>query len=199
MLRSTQVHGAVVLRAVALSLVITMVTAAGHAMHDHPPSWSLILATSCLVAIACIPAGLSRLTWRRAIGTMVVGQVVLHAWFAWFSMPAADSGVMTLVQHHGPSTTLLAARDFSGLMLTPGMALAHFAAALLLAALLVRADWLLGVASAVLAGVLRHLPRAYVLIPVSTPAPPDKQPTQTYSQVLLAHDVVRRGPPAYCA
>jgi hypothetical protein len=186
------------LRALALSTVITMVTAAAHATHEHPPSWMLLVPTAVILAGLCLPVSARRLSWARAMGTMVVGQFVLHAWFAWFALPAVGSGVPTHALHHGPSASVLVARDFSGLIPSPGMVLAHLVAAGVLATLLVHADWLLSAAAAILGGTLR--PRAVACRPVVSVAPTSlfDRPAAPRSPVVLIHNLVRRGPPAYC-
>ncbi len=198
MLGRPHVHGAMVLRALALSLVITLVTAAAHATHDHAPSWTLLLATALAVAVACLPMSRRRLGMARTAGAMVIGQFILHAWFAWFALPVTGEGATTLALHHGPPSASLASRDFSGLIPEPGMVLAHLAAAGLLALLLVHADWLLSAAAAILGGTLpTHVP---VCAPpaASAPAPLFGRPAAPRTPRVLTHDLVRRGPPAYC-
>ena len=199
MLSGPPVHGAVVLRAVALSFVVTFIAAAAHATHDHPPSWLLMLVTAGMMAAACLPACRTRLNWTRALVAMGVGQFVLHAWFAWFSLPAAGEGVPTLAMHHGPAASMLASRDFSGLIPSPGMALAHLAAAGLLALLLVHADWLLSAAAAIFRGALRPRTVACTSFVCASSVPLFDSPTVPSTLAGLAHDLVRRGPPAYCA
>lgn len=198
MLSGPPVHGAVVLRALALSLVITLVTAAAHATHDHAPSWTLLLVTAGIVAVACLPASRRRLGWARAAGAMVIGQFALHAWFAWFALPVTGEGATTLALHHGPPAASLASRDFSGVIPSPGMALAHLAAAGLLALMLMHADWLLSAAAAILGGTL--LTPASLCAPPATgaPAPVFGRPAAPRTPQVLTHDLVRRGPPAYC-
>ena len=186
------------LRALALSAVITMVTAAAHATHEHPPSWMLLVPTAVVLAGLCLPVSARRLSWARALGAMVVGQFALHAWFAWFALPAVGSGVPTHALHHGPSASVLVARDFSGLIPAPGMVLAHLVAAGVLAALLVHADWLLSGAAAILGGTLRS--PAVACRPVVSGAAPSlfDRPAAPRIPVVLIHNLVRRGPPAYC-
>ena len=191
-------QGPMALRALALSAVITMVTAAAHATHEHPPSWMLLVPTAVVLAGLCLPVSARRLSWARALGAMVVGQFALHAWFAWFALPAVGSGVPTHALHHGPSASVLVARDFSGLIPSPGMVLAHLVAAGVLAALLVHADWLLSGAAAILGGTLR--PAAVACSPVVSIAPTSlfDRPAAPRIPVVLIHNLVRRGPPAYC-
>lgn len=191
-------QGPMALRALALSAVITMVTAAAHATHEHPPSWMLLVPTAVVLAGLCLPVSARRLSWARALGAMVVGQFALHAWLAWFALPAVGSGVPTHALHHGPSASVLVARDFSGLIPAPGMVLAHLVAAGVLAALLVHADWLLSAAAAILGGTLR--PRAVACRPVVSVAPTllFDRPAAPRIPVVLVHNLVRRGPPAYC-
>lgn len=191
-------QGGMTLRALALSTVITMVTAAAHATHGHSPSWMLLVPTAVILAGVCLPVSARRLSWARAMGTMVVGQFALHAWFAWFSLPTVGSGVPTHALHHGPSASVLVARDFSGLIPSPGMALAHLLAAGALAALLVHADWLLSAAAAILGGTLRS-PAVACSTVVSGAAPSlFDRPAAPRIPVVLVHNLVRRGPPAYC-
>ena len=191
-------QGPMALRALALSAVITMVTAAAHATHEHPPSWMLLVPTAVVLAGLCLPVSARRLSWARALGAMVVGQFALHAWFAWFALPAVGSGVPTHALHHGPSASVLVARDFSGLIPSPGMVLAHLVAAGVLAALLVHADWLLSGAAAILGGTLRS--PAVACRPVVSGAAPSlfDRPAAPRIPVVLIHNLVRRGPPAYC-
>jgi hypothetical protein len=191
-------QGPMTLRALALSTVITMVTAAAHATHEHPPSWMLLVPTAVVVAGLCLPVSARRLSWARALGAMVVGQFALHAWLAWFSLPAVGSGVPTHALHHGPSASVLVSRDFSGLIPAPGMVLAHLVAAGVLAALLVHADWLLSGAAAILGGTLRS--PAVACRPVVSGAAPSlfDRPAAPRIPVVLVHNLVRRGPPAYC-
>ena len=191
-------QGPMALRALALSAVITMVTAAAHATHEHPPSWMLLVPTAVILAGLCLPVSARRLSWARALGAMVVGQFALHAWLAWFALPAVGSGVPTHALHHGPSASVLVARDFSGLIPSPGMVLAHLVAAGVLAALLVHADWLLSAAAAILGGTLR--PPAVACRPVVSVAPTSlfDRPAAPRIPVVLIHNLVRRGPPAYC-
>ena len=191
-------QGPMALRALALSAVITMVTAAAHATHEHPPSWMLLVPTAVVLAGLCLPVSARRLSWARALGAMVVGQFALHAWLAWFALPAVGSGVPTHALHHGPSASVLVARDFSGLIPSPGMVLAHLVAAGVLAALLVHADWLLSGAAAILGGTLR--PAAVACSPVVSVAPTSlfDRPAAPRIPVVLIHNLVRRGPPAYC-
>ena len=191
-------QGPMALRALALSAVITMVTAAAHATHEHPPSWMLLVPTAVVLAGLCLPVSARRLSWARALGAMVVGQFALHAWLAWFALPAVGSGVPTHALHHGPSASVLVARDFSGLIPSPGMVLAHLVAAGVLAALLVHADWLLSGAAAILGGTLR--PAAVACSPVVSIAPTSlfDRPAAPRIPVVLIHNLVRRGPPAYC-
>lgn len=198
MLGGVPSQGGMALRALALSTVITMVTAAAHATHEHPPSWMLLVPTAVILAGLCLPVSSRRLSWARAMGTMVVGQFALHAWFAWFALPAVGSGVPTHTLHHGPSASVLAARDFSGLIPSPGMVLAHLVAAGVLAVLLVHADWLLSAAAAILGGTLR--PPAVAFRPVVSVAPTSlfDRPAAPRIPVVLIHNLVRRGPPAYC-
>jgi hypothetical protein len=186
------------LRALALSTVITMVTAAAHATHEHPPSWMLLVPTAVVLAGLCLPVSARRLSWARALGAMVVGQFALHAWLAWFALPAVGPGVPTHALHHGPSASVLVARDFSGLIPAPGMVLAHLVAAGVLAALLVHADWLLSGAAAILGGTLRS--PAVACRPVVSGAAPSlfDRPATPRIPVVLVHNLVRRGPPAYC-
>lgn len=186
------------LRACVLSMTITMVTAAAHASHGHAPSWVLLAITAAILVGACLPASRARLTWARALAALVVGQFALHAWFAWFSLPAADNGVRTLAPHHGPPAASLVARDFSGLIPSPGMALAHLTAAGVLAVLLVRADWLLSAAVVIFGGSLRTQPAPFSVAIEGTSPRIDDSPQAAPSLVWLAHAVVRRGPPAYC-
>ena len=191
-------QGPMALRALALSAVITMVTAAAHATHEHPPSWMLLVPTAVVLAGLCLPVSARRLSWARALGAMVVGQFALHAWLAWFALPAVGSGVPTHALHHGPSASVLVARDFSGLIPSPGMVLAHLVAAGVLAALLVHADWLLSGAAAILGGTLRS--PAVACRPVVSGAAPSlfDRPAAPRIPVVLIHNLVRRGPPAYC-
>ena len=191
-------QGPMALRALALSAVITMVTAAAHATHEHPPSWMLLVPTAVVLAGLCLPVSARRLSWARALGAMVVGQFALHAWLAWFALPAVGSGVPTHALHHGPSASVLVARDFSGLIPAPGMVLAHLVAAGVLAALLVHADWLLSGAAGILGGTLR--PAAVAYRPVVSVAPTSlfDRPAAPRIPVVLIHNLVRRGPPAYC-
>lgn len=198
MLGGVPSQGGMALRALALSTVITMVTAAAHATHDHSPSWMLLVPTAVVLAGLCLPVSARRLSWARAMGTMVVGQFALHAWFAWFALPAVGSGVPTHALHHGPSASVLVSRDFSGLIPSPGMVLAHLVAAGVLAALLVHADWLLSAAAAILGGTLR--PPAVACRPVASAAPTSlfDRPAAPRIPVVLIHNLVRRGPPAYC-
>ena len=191
-------QGPMALRALALSAVITMVTAAAHATHEHPPSWMLLVPTAVVLAGLCLPVSARRLSWARALGAMVVGQFALHAWLAWFALPAVGSGVPTHALHHGPSASVLVARDFSGLIPAPGMVLAHLVAAGVLAALLVHADWLLSGAAAILGGTLRS--PAVACRPVVSGAAPSlfDRPATPRIPVVLVHNLVRRGPPAYC-
>ena len=191
-------QGPMTLRALALSTVITMVTAAAHATHEHPPSWMLLVPTAVVLAGLCLPVSARRLSWARALGAMVVGQFALHAWLAWFALPAVGSGVPTHALHHGPSASVLVARDFSGLIPAPGMVLAHLVAAGVLAALLVHADWLLSGAAAILGGTLRRA--AVACRPVVSGAAPSlfDRPAAPRVPVVLVHNLVRRGPPAYC-
>lgn len=198
MLSGPPAHGAMALRAFALSVTITLVTAAAHATHGHAPSWMLLAVTAAILVGACLPASRARLTWARALGALVVGQFALHAWFAWFSLPAADDGVRTLALHHGPAASSLVARDFSGVIPSPGMALAHLAAAGVLAALLVHADWLLSAAVAIFGGSLRAQPAPFSVAFEGTSPRIDDSPQAAPSIGRLAHAVVRRGPPAYC-
>ena len=187
------------LRSFALSLVVTFIAAAAHATHDHPPSWLLMLVTALMVAAACLPACRVRLTWFRALAAMAVGQLALHAWFAWFALPATGEGAQTLAMHHGPAASTLASRDFSGLIPSPGMALAHLAAAGLLAVLLVQADWLLSAAVAIFRGSRRPRTVACPLFVCASPVPLFDSPAVPPTLAGLTHDLVRRGPPAYCA
>ena len=191
-------QGPMALRALALSAVITMVTAAAHATHEHPPSWMLLVPTAVVLAGLCLPVSARRLSWARALGAMVVGQFALHAWLAWFALPAVGSGVPTHALHHGPSASVLVARDFSGLIPALGMVLAHLVAAGVLAALLVHADWLLSGAAGILGGTLR--PAAVAYRPVVSVAPTSlfDRPAAPRIPVVLVHNLVRRGPPAYC-
>ena len=191
-------QGPMTLRALALSTVITMVTAAAHATHEHPPSWMLLVPTAVILAGLCLPVSARRLSWARALGAMVVGQFALHAWLAWFALPAVGSGVPTHALHHGPSASVLVARDFGGLIPSPGMVLAHLLAAGVLAALLVHADWLLSGAAAILGGTLRRA--AVACSPVVSGAAPSlfDRPAAPRIPVVLVHNLVRRGPPAYC-
>lgn len=198
MLTGPKVHGAMVLRALALSLVITLVTAAAHATHGHVPSWTLLLVTAGIVAVACLPSSRRRLGLIRASAVMVIGQFALHAWFAWFALPVTGEGATTLALHHGPAAASLASRDFSGLIPSPGMTLAHLAAAGLLALLLVHADWLLSAATAILGGTLPSHVRVCALPTAGAPAPLFRRPAPSGSPRILTHDLVRRGPPAYC-
>ena len=199
MLSGPPVHGAMALRSFALSLVVTFIAAAAHATHDHPPSWVLLAVTAGMMAGACLPACRTRLSWTRALVAMAVGQFVLHAWFAWFALPATGEGVQTLAMHHGPAASTLASRDFSGLIPSPGMALAHLVAAGLLAVLLVHADWLLSAAVAIFRGTRR--PRTVACTPFvcASPVPLFDSPAVPPTLAGLTHDLVRRGPPAYCA
>lgn len=199
MLSGPPVHGAMALRALALSLGITLMAAAAHATHDHPPSWVLMLVTAAAVAAACLPACRARLTWPRALAAMVVGQFALHAWFAWFALPATGGAAPTLASHHGPAASTLAARDFSGLIPSPGMALAHLAAAGLLALLLIHADWLLSAAVAIFGGALRPRTVACTSFVCASPVLLFDSPAVPPTLAGLTHDLVRRGPPAYCA
>lgn len=198
MLSGPKSRGGLVLRAVALGSTVTLVTAAAHATHDHAPSWTLVAITAALLTAACVPVCGERLTWARALGALVLGQFAIHAWFAWFSLPAADDGVRTLASHHGPAGAVLVSRDFSGLIPSPGMALAHLAAAGALAVLLVHADWLLQAAVAIFRGGL-----------LTPPEPVSPAVDRTATRIVdgrhsspaierLTYIVVRRGPPAYC-
>ena len=198
MLSRPHVHGAMVLRALALSLVITLVAAAAHATHDHAPSWTLLLVTAVAVAAACLPASRRRLGLARTASAMVIGQFALHAWFAWFALPVTGETATTLALHHGPSTASLASRDFSGLIPSPGMALAHLAAAGLLALMLVRVDWLLSAAAAILGGTLPSEVPVCAPPAAGAPAPLFGRPVAPRNPRVLTHDLVRRGPPAYC-
>lgn len=198
MLSGHPVHGAMALRAFALSLVVTLVAAAAHATHDHPPSWVLLLVTAMMVAAACLPACRTRLSWTRALVAMAVGQFVLHAWFAWFSLPASGEGAPTLAMHHGPAASTLASRDFSGMLPSPGMALAHLAAAGILALLLVHADWLLSAAAAILGGTLGLRAVVCASFVCTTPSAIFDSPGAPRTLAGLTHQLVRRGPPAYC-
>jgi hypothetical protein len=187
-----------VLRAFALSLVITSVTSAAHATHGHAPSWMLTVATFGLLAVACLAAGRARLDLRRAVVVMVAGQFALHAWFAWFSMPVVGNGAETLALHHGPAPALLAARDFSGLVPSPGMALAHVAAGCLAALALVHLDWLLSAACAVLWAVLGSVRVPSIHAGAASRTAVTVKADEAAFLRVLAHQLVRRGPPAYC-
>ena len=199
MLSAPPVHGAMALRAFGLSLIVTLLAAAAHATHDHPPSWVLMLVTAVVVAVACLPACRMQFNWIRALVAMAAGQFALHAWFAWFALPATGESAPTMALHHGPAASTLASRDFSGLIPSPGMALAHLAAAGLLALLLVRADWLLSAAAAIIGGTFRA--RAVACSPYAYPAPAPlfDRPAAPRTLAGLTHDLVRRGPPVYCA
>jgi hypothetical protein len=198
MLGGPRVDGAMVLRATVLSLVITVITAAAHATHGQAPSWTLTFATAGLLTAACLVVSRARLGWRRAVTTMVVGQFALHAWFAWFSMPMVGAGTETLGLHHGPASALLVSRDFSGLVPSPGMALAHLAAGGVAALVLVHMDWLLSAAFSVLRAVLgpTHVPSVFATAALRTPVVGRVKDAESLE--VLAHLLVRRGPPAYC-
>ncbi len=193
-----RINGAMALRALALSLVITLVTSAAHATHGHAPSLTLLVITAGLLAIACLAAGRARLGWRRAFVTMVVGQFALHTWFAWFSMPMVGEGAHTMALHHGPDSALLVSRDFSGLVPTPGMALAHVAAGGLAALVLVHLDWLLSAATAVLWAVLGSARMPSIHAGATSRTAVAVRADDVGSLRVLAHQLVRRGPPAYC-
>jgi len=192
------VRGAAVVRAVALSLVITLVTAAAHATHGHPPSWPLAAVTVVILAAAALGVCRTRLGWTRAIAAMVIGQFALHAWFAWFSLPTAGDGVSTLALHHGPAASTLVARDFSALVPSPGMAAAHIVSAGLLALLLVNADWLLSAAVAILGGTIRTYAVPASPFPHRVATPLFDRPEAPSVPLGLSDVLVRRGPPAYC-
>ena len=199
MLSGPPVHGAMALRTSGLGLVVTLIAAAAHATHGHPPSWVLLLVTAMMVAVACLPACRTRLSWTRALVTMAVGQFVLHAWFAWFALPTSGEGAPTLAMHHGPAASTLVSRDFSGMLPSPGMALAHLAAAGLLALLLVNADWLLSAAAAIFGGTLGSRTVVCATFVCTTPLAIFDSPGAPRALAGLTHELVRRGPPAYCA
>lgn len=185
-------------RGLALGSLVSAVAAAAHATHGHAPSMPLLVVTTAIVACACVPASRSRLTWARTFLVLAAGQFALHAWFAWFSLPHVGGVLPTQSVHHGPASTLLPARDFSVLIPSPGMALAHVLAAGLLAVVLLHADWLLSAAAAILGGSLRKPPSAFSLAFEDASASVGDSPQSAPSLVRLTHAVVRRGPPAYC-
>lgn len=185
-------------RALALSGVVSAATVAAHSVHGHVPSLPLVAVTFGVVACLALALGGNRLAMRSTFLVMVGGQFALHAWFSWFTMPSVGQARPTAHVHHGPAGELLAARDFSGLIPSPGMAAAHVIAALVLAVILVQSDWLLSAMSAIVRSVLGYRVAPTVVV-VSAPGARVMPPLPMVApSALLVHDLVRRGPPAYC-
>jgi len=193
-----RIHAAMLARAVALSALVTVTTVAAHSLHGHAPSLALCLVTAVIVAAMAMPLGARRLSLRSTFLVMVGGQFALHAWFSWFTMPSVGQARPTAHVHHGPAGDLLAARDFSGLIPSPGMAAAHVIAALVLAVILVQSDWLLSAMSAIVRSVLGYRVAPTVVVLSATGARVMPPRPMVAPSALLVHDLVRRGPPAYC-
>ena len=185
-------------RALALSGVVSAATVAAHSVHGHVPSLPLVAVTFGVVACLALALGGNRLAMRSTFLVMVGGQFALHAWFSWFTMPSVGQARPTAHVHHGPAGDLLAARDFSGLIPSPGMAAAHVIAALVLAVILVQSDWLLSAMSAIVRSVLGYRVAPTVVVVSATGARVMPPRPMVAPSALLVHDLVRRGPPAYC-
>lgn len=184
-------------RALVLGLLISAVSTLVHSLHGHAPSAVLAVTTTAVVIAACVPLSRHRITLPMAVLTLLAGETLLHAWFAWFSMPASGEPMTTTaaLHHGGVLTAHLAPRDFTVLVPTPGMLVGHVTAALVLAWILVHAESGFGAAGRLLGALVRRLPSMPRLAPrprqVTTfPALPAIVPA------TITHDVRRRGPPA---
>ena len=186
-----------VLRALIMGMLIAGVSGLVHDAHGHAPSLPLVIVTSVLVVIACLPLSARTLRWRGALGTMLAGELLLHAWFAWFSMPEAGvpSTTTALLHHGGTITATLAPRDFASLVPSPTMMVGHLAAALVLAWALASADRCERFAAHLLRFLAVRAITPTALAPRSRPPLPRTRISVSVGDVI-AQSVRRRGPPA---
>ncbi|MFM8238786.1 MAG: hypothetical protein ACKOAW_00550 [Actinomycetota bacterium] len=184
-------------RAVVLGLLITGVSSAAHGSHGYATSPLLLAVTALLVTVACLPLCRNRLRTPRLFAALLMGELVLHAWLAWFDLPSVGSATTTLapLMHGDHVVATLAPRDFSAMIPAPSMVLAHVLAAVVLGLLIVHADRLAESARSLLTVLLTRLPGLSVVLP--------RQRTRVTwvfrfapATRIRVHDVRRRGPPA---
>ena len=186
-----------VLRAAVIGLLVVAVSALAHSAHGHDLSMPLALATVLLVVAGCLPLGRGPIRLATALPAMLLGELVLHSWLAWFSMPAlGPASTSTAVLHHGAHlTATLAPRDFSVLVPTPSMAAAHLAAAITLALVVTTADRSERFAASLLQGLSTSIEAVPVILPSARAAIVWSPIRPSLGSVISFH-VGRRGPPA---
>lgn len=187
---------------VRAGMIGSMVTGAAmlaHSVHGHVPSLGLVVVTLAVTSLLLLSACQRCLRMRTAFAAMLVGQLALHAWFAWFNLPTLGDPVSaSLHAHHSTFDVELPTRDFSALLPSPTMTLAHVIAAALLAVVLAWGDRVFDQAVGLLstwwaridcpAGIL---PRSRFAVVWNHQVRPDESHITTF--------VKWRGPPALAA
>ncbi|MFC8824280.1 hypothetical protein ACFT9I_02860 [Streptomyces sp. NPDC057137] len=175
-----------------------MLAVVGHhlASEDPVPWLRLLVVSAAVLAVVAAGAGKAR-SWWPVAGATAVTQVVLHT-----ALSSSDGPVT--VQHseaHGAASTGYAAHHSA-----PMMSAAHLLAAVSVAVLMHRADrrlsnlphdvgsWAGALAAAVATAVGRRglIPRS---LPRTSSGPPPVAYRQSTARTVLAHVLIRRGPP----
>lgn len=187
-------------RALVLGLLITGVSSAAHGTHGHLPSPALLVVTALLVSAACLPFCRSGLHLRAVAVLLAAGEMVLHAWLAWFDLPSLGSPTTTTAHllHGDHITATLAPRDFSALVPSPSMVAVHLLAAAVLAVVIVHADALAEQARGLLNVLLVPLGELPVIHARGRASSIRRGRVVLLTRFLLP-DVRRRGPPAATA
>ena len=167
-----------------------------HLVSGHPVPWRAVLLAGALLFVLALPLVRSARSLPTALLATGAAQLVLHFWFLRFVGHEPGHGAHAMASHDGPGAAWQATHH------DPAMTTAHVVAALSVAWCLHRADTasrLVGrLLIEALGGIVLRLVPATGLPVVTRAVPParTRAPSQPRTSLVLAHAVVRRGPPA---
>ncbi|MEV6781976.1 DUF1775 domain-containing protein [Streptomyces sp. NPDC051098] len=165
-----------------------------HLVSGHPVPWRAVLLAGGLLFVLALPLVRSARSLPTALLATAAAQAALHVWFLRIVGREPGHEAHATASHDGPGAAWQTAHH------DPSMTAAHVMAALLVAWCLHRADTasrLVGLLVEMLGGVVLRLVPAGILPVVSraVPAARTRSPSQPHTSLVLAHAVVRRGPP----
>ena len=196
-----------VVRGQAVAVFATFAAAFSHGMADggHPPIAAIALALA-FSSVACVFLSATHFSRPRLAASVAISQLIYHGLFSLFGTAGSAPGAMT-AGHHGSvsftsnSFTPIATGQAGAVPSDLWMLVAHFGAAVLTFALLVRGERSLitvgSVAGLFIAALswwrLPHLPDR---VPSSRRVPTGQRAEIPHRQLILTSSLRHRGPPA---
>lgn len=188
-------------RALTRGLIVGALTCAlataAHSAHGATPALSTVLPGLVLGFLMAMPFCLGRPSPARAIVAVTVGQLALHAWFAWASVPvtAATASVRAGHNHWVTDSGIVTSGSALDLLPSPAMAAAHIAAAVICALALAHCDTIIGFVSRVVRGLLL-VPQVVAVPHLQRAVHVELHPATMQTTGITRQPCVRRGPPA---